>query len=282
MGKIAQEDFVKKNTTVVLILFFITAINGFTQNITDSDIPQDMNAVLSNKKLTVAITSADQPPFYYINKEGRLTGYDIDTASHMAKELNVELVINRDAASFNDLIALVASGKADLAISKLSRTLARARYVKFSTPYIVFKQGLLLNRLQLAKITTEDNINSFVRNYVGTLGVIKASSYVNYARENFPRATIREYDSWDDVIKALNTGEILAAYRDELEIKRILNNMPNSSLKFKPIYFTDLIDPIAIAVKSENTQLLYWVNTFLEAQGNKVTADEILSMYKDK
>ncbi|MCR5620270.1 MAG: ABC transporter substrate-binding protein [Treponema sp.] len=238
----------------------------------------DMAQILKRGELKVAITAVDQPPFYFTGKDGRLAGYDIDLANKMAEELGVKLVITREAPAFNDLVTLVSSGRADLAVSKLSRTLTRSRSIKFSTPYMTFKQGILFNRLQLAKVASEGEVNKFVRNYKGTLGVIANSSYANYAKDNFPGATIKEYPTWDAAVQALTNGEVLSLYRDELEIKRVLASIPNSSLLFKPIYFTDLTDPIAVAVRTENTQLLYWVNIFLENE-TKMTADEILKKY---
>jgi len=238
----------------------------------------DIEGILRRGKLVVAITAVDQPPFYFVDKNGKLTGYDIHLASKMAEELGVELEISRDAPAFNDLVVLVASGKADLAVSKLSRTLSRARTIKFSTPYMTFKQGLLFNRLQLAKVASEDEINRYVRHYKGSIGVIANSSYVNYAKINFPKAQIKEFPTWDAAVEALTKGEVLSVYRDELEIKKVLASIPQSSLILKPLYFTDLTDPIAIAVKKENSQLLYWVNIFLENQ-KKMTADEILATY---
>ena len=196
----------------------------------------------------------------------------------MADELGVKLVITRDAPSFNDLVTLVSSGKADLAVSKLSKTLTRSKTVKFSTPYMTFRQGLLFNRLQLAKVASESEVKNYVRNYTGTIGVIANSSYANYAKINFPNAVIKEYQTWEEAVEALVNGEVLSVYRDELEIKKVLSSVPQSALSFKPMYFKDLTDPIAIAVKSENTQLLYWVNFFLESQ-KKMTAEEILSTY---
>ena len=196
----------------------------------------------------------------------------------MADELGVKLVISRDAPAFNDLVTQVAAGKADLAVSKLSKTLTRAKTVKFSTPYMVFKQGLLFNRLQLAKVASESEVNNFVRNYKGTIGVIANSSYANYAKTNFPHATIKEFKTWDDAVQALINGEVLSVYRDELEIKKVLSSIPQSSLTLKPIYLKDLTDPIAIAVGRDNSQLLYWVNFFLENQ-KQMTADELLSTY---
>ena len=247
----------------------------------DSNRYSDIEEIISRGELRVAITEVDQPPFYFMDKNGKLSGYDIDLATKMAEELGVKLVITREAPSFNDLIPLISSGKADLAISKLSRTLTRSKFVKFSTPYMTFRQGILFNRLQLAKVASEDSVNQFVRNYTGTIGVIAKSSYANYAKENFPKATATEYPSWNAAVDALTRGEVLSVYRDELEIKRVLASIPNSALLFKPIYFRDLTDPIAIAVKSSNTQLLYWVNIFLESQP-KMTADQVLEKYANK
>lgn len=254
---------------------------GDSNHHSDSNRYSDIEEIISRGELRVAITEVDQPPFYFMDKNGKLSGYDIDLATKMAEELGVKLVITREAPTFNDLIPLISSGKADLAISKLSRTLTRSKFVKFSTPYMTFRQGILFNRLQLAKVASEDSVNQFVRNYTGTIGVIAKSSYANYAKENFPKATATEYPSWNAAVDALTRGEVLSVYRDELEIKRVLASIPNSALLFKPIYFRDLTDPIAIAVKSSNTQLLYWVNIFLESQP-KMTADQVLEKYANK
>lgn len=264
--------------SIAAAIVLLLAQTAFAQG---NGIQGDIASIISRGELRVAITAVDQPPFYFMGKDGKLAGYDIDLATKMADELGVKLVITRDAPAFNDLVTLVSSGKADLAVSKLSRTLSRSRYIKFSSPYMTFKQGLLFNRLQLAKVSSESEIHKFVRNYKGTVGVIANSSYANYAKDNFPEAKIKEYPTWDAAVQALTNGEVLSLYRDELEIKRVLASIPNSSLLFKPVYFTDLTDPIAVAVKTENTQLLYWVNIFLENE-QKMTADEILKKYSGK
>ena len=257
------------------VFFFLFSMLIFVANAKENS---DINGIIERKELKVAITQVDQPPFYFMDKNGNLAGFDIDLSQKMADSLGVKLVITRDAPSFNDLVTLVAEGKVDMAVSKLSRTLSRAVSVKFSAPYITFKQGLLFNRVQLAKVASESEVNKYVRNYKGTIGVIAKSSYANYAKANFPYAQIKEYPSWEDAVAALLKGEVLSVYRDELEIKRLLSSIPNSSLTLKPLYFTDLTDPIAIAVNKDNSQLLYWVNIFLENQ-KKMSAEEILSMY---
>lgn len=265
---------------VSVLLFFWLLSFSFAQKI-PAESGGDIEGILKRGKLVVAITAVDQPPFYFVDKKGVLRGYDIDLASKIAEELGVKLEITREAPAFNDLVTLVASEKADIAVSKLSRTLSRAKTVKFSTPYMTFKQGLLFNRLQLAKVSSEEEISNYIRDYNGLIGVIANSSYANYAKINFPHAKIKEFPTWDAAVQALINGEVLSVYRDELEIKKVLSSIPQSSLTLKPVYFTDLTDPIAIAVKNENSQLLYWVNIFLENQ-KKMTADEILATYANQ
>lgn len=271
-----------KRTSLLLMYLCIASFLAFSQEIAEKDIPPDINAILKRKELIVAMTASDQPPFYFVNKKGELQGFDVDIAKGMAKELNVGLVFNREAKSFNDVVALVASGKADLAVSKLSRTLARARYVRFSRPYIVLSQGLLINRVQLARLSSAESAKAFIRDFEGKIGVIQKSSYVNYARENFPKAQVVEYPSWSEAIAAVTSGEILAVYRDELEIRKVFESLPNSAIALKPMYFTDLTDPIAVAVGYRNAQLLAWVDTFLEMKSYNVTSKDLISKYKDE
>ena len=52
----------------------------------------------------------------------------------LAKKLGVAVQFERDARTFDDVVHLLATGQADVAISKLSRTLPRAQVVSFSTP----------------------------------------------------------------------------------------------------------------------------------------------------
>jgi len=250
----------------------------FSQN----DYPPDIQRIKQRGSFIVAMTAADQPPFFYVNKEGKLEGLDVDIAKAIAEGLGVKLAYNRNAASFNDLIPIVASGKADAAISKLSRTLSRAQIVSFSQPYIVFRQALIFNRLELAKkAPTNDDIAEFIKNFTGKIGVIADSSYVAYAHQYFPHAIVVQYPTWDEVVNAVFDGSILAAYRDEMEIKKIIRSRPDASLKVKTVILKDTQDSIAIAVAWQNTHLLSWINLLLDSLNLNLNADKLLDRYPD-
>ena len=171
--------------------------------------------------------------------------------------------------------------KADLAISKLSRTLNRSKKVLYSNPYIVFKQGLLINRIAIAKYAEESQkgIVEWLKNFNGKIGVIEKSSYVSYAKRFFPKSEVVELKDWNSVVKAVLNDEILMAYRDEFEIKKVIKYNSKASLKLKTVLLEDVEDAIAIAINNNDTHLRNWINQFLEIKSISLNSDLILNKY---
>jgi polar amino acid transport system substrate-binding protein len=265
-----------------LMFGLLALILGAAPLFSQTAYPPDIQKIKDRGELIVAMTATDQPPFYYVNSKNELAGLDVDISKYIADSLGVKVSFNREAKGFGDLIPIVAGGTADAAVSKLSRTTARAQLVSFTDPYITFRQALILNRLELAKrASTSEEVSAFIQNFSGKIGVIENSSYVNYARVNFPKATVVQYKTWDEIVNAVFAGEILAAYRDEMEIKKIIRSRPDASLKVKTVVLKDTRDDIAIAVAWENSHLLYYLNLILANMDLGLTADSLLDRYPD-
>ncbi len=108
--------------------------------------PEEISEIVRRGTIVFAMTAADQKPFFYVDEvSGEFLGLDVELAYNIANKLGVRAVFNRDAQSFDAVD--VANAKADVAISKLSRTLKRAQLVLFRKPYITIRQALLRNRL---------------------------------------------------------------------------------------------------------------------------------------
>ena len=222
------------------------------------------NQLQNRGRLIVAMVKKDQYPFFYITDSGSLVGLDVDIAKALAASLQLELQIDRSAESFNDLIPLVESGIVDIAISKLSRTLVRSRRVLFSEPYIIFRQGLLINRVQLARVSSSDvETKEIIRKLSAKLGVIANSSYERYALTNFPQAEIVPLENWNAALQALENSEVFAIYRDEMEIAKYIEKNPTRNLYFKSAVIEDRKDPIGIAVPPGAYHFLFYLNSFL-------------------
>ena len=224
-----------------------------------------LNRIRQRGRLIIAMAQKDQYPFFYTTKNNSLVGLDVDIAQELAKSLQVDLDIDRSAKSFNDLIPMVAAQQVDMALSKLSRTLQRSQEVLFSKPYIVFRQALLINRIQLARVSASDEeTKEIVRNFSSTIGVIANSSYERYARTNFPQAEIVSFPSWEATLQALSDSKVFAVYRDEVEIGRYIHRNPQENLYFKSVYLQDREDPIAVALPAGDYHFLFYINMFLD------------------
>lgn len=72
-------------------------------------------------------------PFSFVDGSGRIVGFDIEMATHVARRLGKTLkVVNMD---FAGMIPAVAAGEVDMAGACLTISAERARVVLFSAPY---------------------------------------------------------------------------------------------------------------------------------------------------
>lgn len=236
----------------------------------------DIARIVRRGELIVAMLGVDTPPFFY-EKNGVLVGVEVDLAKAIAKELGVAVRFNREAKTFNAVVDIIARGEADIAISKLSRTLARAQVISFSQPYLSLNHALMLNRVKFAQFARDRALPEVIRSFTGTVGVIAKSSFADYAKRNFPNAKVIEYPGWGEVLKALEKGEVIGAYRDEFEVKRILKTDPTASLVLRTVTFKDLEDTLGIAVGIADPVLLAFVNEFLSQRSDKLTINKVLA-----
>lgn len=231
--------------------------------------------IVSRGELVVAVLKVDQPPFFQ-QRNGELSGLDIDLARELAQKLNVRVRFNRDATTFDGVVRLLAQGQADVAISKLSRTLPRMQIISFSIPYLRLNRALLLNRVRFAQMARGRPVPEVIRGYDSSIGVVGNSSYSEYVVNNFPKAYVTAYPTWDEALKALNDGRVAAVYRDEFEVKRVLKADPTAALRLRVVTLQDLEDTLGIAVNVSAPALLGFVNQFLAERPRRLEVADVL------
>jgi len=251
-------------------------VNGLVRVPDGRLLAPDIARIVTRGELVVAMLKVDTPPFFFFDDSGQWTGLEVGLAQSLAKELGVKLRFNREAGTFNAVVDLLANGQADLAISKLSRTLARSQTIAFSDAYLTLSHSLILNRVKFAQLSRGRPLPEVIRNFDGSIGVIAKSSFADYARTNFPHAKVQEYATWNDVLVAVNKGEIVSAYRDEFEVKRVLKADPTVSLVLRTVTLKDLEDTLGIGVAVTDTTLLAYVNQFLAQRAEKLDIQKVL------
>src|SRR5262249_19350510 len=193
--------------------------------------PRDLQAIVAGGILRVALTRFDLPAFHVRSPDGTLTGPEIDMARQIGRALGVKVEFVDSADSFDAVVDLVAKGRADIGVSKLSQTYDRLKRVRFSDPYVTLRHALLFDRAAIARAAGGGPPAAVLQKYSGRLGVIAGSAYVEFARRNFPDAAVVEERGWEAAVDHLLAGGVDALYRDEFEIRRVLKNRPALNVK---------------------------------------------------
>jgi polar amino acid transport system substrate-binding protein len=102
---------------------------------------------------------------------------------------------------------------------------------------------------------------------------------VGFTRKKFPNTTVVEFPTWRAAVEAVIRGDILATYRDELEVKKIVLSQPDTALTLQTIALTDTQDSIAVALPWDSSQLLAYVNQFLETGFVDYSVESLLQEY---
>ena len=220
-----------------------------------------------------------QPKEPFCVHEGRrLVGCDIYLAKTIGRELGVRVDLDRSARNFDSVCRLVASGRADIGISKLSATPHRAQYVRFTTPYAILHSGVLVNRLFASRVRTDTNILALCNRPDTKIGILQKCSYVDFAARVFPEANLFFYPTFKKTLEALVAGEIQAMYSEQMLILQALHDNHRLALSFRLVPVPHLKDPIAVAVSPDSPNLLAFIDLLLNLESVKTEVASFLKV----
>ena len=213
----------------------------------------------------------ERPPFFSLKGDATV-GFDVDLGRDMAERLGVRYREVAAAESFDAVVDRVADGSADLGLSKLSATLARAQRVRFSRPYLTVYQALLVNRLSAPG--GGDPFQAL--NAPGfTVGALGGTAYVGYVRDSLAAAEVRPYADFDRMMNDVVAGTIDAALMDSARSDTWRRAHSEQLIHVRTTIDRSRSDPLAIAVGWENTHLLAWINLYLERIRSDGTAERL-------
>jgi len=242
-----------------------------------------INEIQQRGYLKVGLPPYNTPPAYYLEPGADdLQGYDIDLAKGLASKLGVDIIFDRSSTSFNQLVKRVGADDFDIAIGKLGLTYKRLLDA-FPIQYLSFRHALLANRNFVASLDIDPDDPEFgnqLKFAKMRIGSLEDSMYVSETKEHFPNSEFVGFEDWSDAKNALINTEsdapcIDALYRDATEIKAVVYNQPDLSLKFVPILFDDIIDRSSIYFSQKGKIGLYdFVDHYLKDKWGGVKSDE--------
>ena len=126
------------------------------------------------------------PPFNYQDENGKLTGFEVEFAEAVAKELGVKAVFQ--PSKWDGILAALETGRLDVVVNQVTISEERKKKYDFSTPYTI-------SGVQVLARTGEESQYSKPEDLVGKkVGVVLGTNYEQWLKDNVPQADIRTYD----------------------------------------------------------------------------------------
>ncbi|WP_273429256.1 transporter substrate-binding domain-containing protein [Chitinibacter tainanensis] len=164
------------------------------------------------------------PPFEYLDQSNQLTGFNVDLANALCKEMQVRCEISR--FDFDQLIPALNDNKADAIVASLSITEEREKLVNFSEVYsrvpgiyVATKKAKLI-----WPVITAERIKG------STVGVVAKTTFDDYLTHELDssKVTIKRFGSADEMMAALANNQIQLVFDDSAVLGYFLKDPKNA------------------------------------------------------
>jgi polar amino acid transport system substrate-binding protein len=189
---------------------------------------QTVAEIKAKGKLVIGI-QGDNPPWGFVNSQGKQEGFDADVGELFGKELGVPVEFTPLAVA--NRIPALTTRKVDILFATMAMFPDRAKAIQFSKPYAANEINLVAPKA--TKISSPEDLASL------TIGVPRSSAQDTAVTKAAPNATIRRFDDDAATIQALLSGQVQAVGGNQFYPMRLNQARPDgfeSKLVFQRIY----------------------------------------------
>ena len=170
------------------------------------------DSIMERGYIKVGINT-DLKPFGFYDKDGNLTGYDVELAKYIAEYvLGTNKKMQFVPVTPNNRLIKISTGEVDIVISTLTITPQRQLIINFSIPYDMARQGILVKKS--SKISSISDLSG------QNVGVVFGTTAEKNMSNNAPTANIIGFKNYNDAYKALKSGKINALTSDDTILSR--------------------------------------------------------------
>jgi polar amino acid transport system substrate-binding protein len=244
----------EKRFVTGVFLLLIILILLFT-GCTSTSPPEDLR--VTTKKVYVVGIDAEYPPFSYMDSNGEVTGFDVESMKWIANRNGFE--VRFQPTTWDEIIPALETGKIDLIYSGMSITPEREEMVNFSIPYLKVNQSVVIrqtNNYTLDDCSSGKLVIGAQSGTTGAFWVIK--NLIDPGKMPVDNLTL--YDNFPLVVTGLATGQIDAAIYDRPAMR--------DAIADKPLVIIGEIntsEEYSIALRKTDPELLATINEGLTA-----------------
>jgi polar amino acid transport system substrate-binding protein len=178
-------------------------------------------AELTGARVVRFLTDDDYPPFHFIGPDGQLTGFNVDLALAICRELKAACTIQ--ARRWDTLPAALEEGRGDAVIASLaSRNPAWSRF-DFSLPYYRTPARFAVRKDGTLREPTRAGLAG------RRVGVVADGAHAAFLAAFHPAAVQRAYRDHNELLAGLAAGEVDAVFADGIGLSIWLNGETGAS-----------------------------------------------------
>ncbi|WP_269931065.1 transporter substrate-binding domain-containing protein [Aminobacter sp. HY435] len=158
------------------------------------------------------LTTTDFPPFNFIDKNGRLSGFHVDLARAICAELGISEKCQIQALPWPELDAALAKGDGEALIAGVPATSASRENYAFSRPYLQFPARFVMRKAQAVTEPIAEKLKD------KRVGVLAGSAHERVLRDYFAGIKAVTYAKPEWLFADLKDGKVDAAFGDGMRL----------------------------------------------------------------
>lgn len=247
----------KRLIMLVTVLVLVFAIAGCAST------ADHLTSIKDAGKIVVG-TSADYPPFEFVDEAGNTTGFDVELMNEIAKRMGV--TVEWVDMPFDSLIAAVQEGKIDASIAAFNYDPERDESVDFTDAYYTTEDSFTVLDGFAGDLSDPMNLANFI------VGAQSGTVQDGWITDNLvtpgllPEDKYFRYERVDQAALDLQAGRIEVLMADYVPAQAVVNQFGGMTIVYKGVLSTG---PLNIVVPEGDTSLQEEFNRIL-----KVLQDE--------
>ncbi len=180
-------------------------------NFWDVDSPLEKPQNLKITRLRF-LTTTDFPPFNFIDRKKRLSGFHIDLAQQICTELKILRLCQIQAIPWAELESAIAKGDGEAIIAGLELNKENSKLFEFSRPFLQIPARFVAKKNSGLDEPMAQTL------YQRKTGVVKSSAHAQYFSSVFSNRNSIEFDSLAEAKQAMIDNKIDTVFADAVSL----------------------------------------------------------------
>jgi polar amino acid transport system substrate-binding protein len=158
------------------------------------------------------LTTVDFPPFNFIDQSGKLSGFHVDLAREVCRELEIEAKCQIQAVTYAELMPALDEGQGDAIAAGIAVTAELRQRFAFSRPFMQLPARFVVNTKAAGTVASPADLEE------KSVGVVSGTTHEAMLKAFFPKLEAKPFPDRNALMSALREGTIAAAFSDGMQL----------------------------------------------------------------